>query len=154
MDYVLLLGKLCRPEGWNIESQIRDEGQYLMCPFIHREMVWSVPGGHHILLPVVLPANTSCFPLPHCQQHIPSFYSFLEERRHMLNEKTGVRLPISSVDEWMQKESTTLGVASGALVATGLLLRVNINVNIFCRTVFTCKCQLREEKNCHYLSRQ
>lgn len=72
----------------------------------------------------------------------------------MLNEKTGVRLPISSVDEWMQKESTTLGVASGALVATGLLFRVNINVNIFCRSVFTCKCQLREEKNCHYLSRQ
>lgn len=64
----------------------------------------------------------------------------------MLNEKTGLRLPISLVDEWMQKERTTLGIASGASVATGLLLKENINVNIFCRSGFTCKRQLREEK--------
>ena len=47
----------------------------------------------------------------------------VEERRHVLNEKTDVRLPISSVDEWTQKERTTLGIASGAFVATGLVLK-------------------------------
>lgn len=40
----------------------------------------------------------------------------------------------------------TLGIASGALVPAGLLLRVNINANIFYRSGFTCKCQLSEEK--------
>lgn len=64
----------------------------------------------------------------------------------MLNEKAGVRLPISSVDEWTRKGKTTLGIASSASVATGLQLRVNISVNIFCRSGFTCKFQLREEK--------
>lgn len=60
----------------------------------------------------------------------------VEERRYVLNEKAGVRLPISSVDEWMQKERTTLGIASGSPLATGLLLRVNIKTNIFCRIDF------------------
>lgn len=32
----------------------------------------------------------------------------VEERRRVLNEKTGVRLPISSEDVWMQKERQLL----------------------------------------------
>lgn len=62
----------------------------------------------------------------------------------MLNEETGVRLP-TSVHERMQKERTTRGIVSRALVATRLLLRVNVNANFFCRSGFTCKCQLKEK---------
>lgn len=70
----------------------------------------------------------------------------------MLNEETGVRLP-TSVHERMQKERTTLGIVSGALVASRLLLRVNVNANVFCRSGFTCKCQLKKNPH-HFLSRQ
>lgn len=61
----------------------------------------------------------------------------------MLNGKTGARLP-SSADGRMRKERTTLGIVSGALAATRLLLRANIKANFFCRSGFTRKCQLKE----------
>lgn len=93
--------QICRSVGGAVESQRRDEGQRLTCSFLHIEMVWSVPGDH-LFYPVVLPAGRSCFLLAPCQWHVPLFYmAEVEEGRHVLNEKAGVRLPSSFVGEWL-----------------------------------------------------